>query len=65
MIPAVLILPKIARLALVKSTGLIAVLFVEISTLVKASVSVLFEAASKTSPVVAVFKPLSKRGATW
>jgi hypothetical protein len=56
----VLILPKIARLALVKSTDLIAVLFAEISALVKASVSVLFIAASETSPVVAVIEAVVK-----
>ena len=51
-----LILPKIACLALVETTGLIVVLPAEISTLVKASVSILFEAASITLPVVTVIE---------
>jgi len=72
----VLILPKIARLTLVRSAGLIAILPAEISTLVKASVSVLFvaeiatlvktsvsvlfEVASITLPVVAVIEAVVK-----
>ena len=61
----VLILPKIASLALVKTTGLIAVPPAENSALVKASVSIFYEAASQTSAVVAVIERLSKPGATW
>src|SRR6266850_8269363 len=46
-------------LALVR-TGLIAVPSAEISALVKASVSILYEAASNTSPVVAVIEAVVK-----
>ena len=56
----VLILPKIAGLAWAETTGLIAVLPAESSTLVKASVSVCFEAASKILPAVAVIEAVVK-----
>jgi len=44
-------------LTFVKTTGLIAVPPTEIAALVKASVSILYEAASKTSAVIAVIEP--------
>src|SRR5258708_2258687 len=56
----ILIFPKVACLALVKSTGLIAVLSAEIWILVKASALVSFEGASKTAPVVAVIEAVVK-----
>ena len=54
--------PKIACLSLVKATVLIAVLPAEISTLVKASGSVLFVAPGKSLPVVAVIGHLAAGG---
>jgi len=56
----VLIRPKITSLVLVGTTVLIVVLIAEISILVKASVSVLFGAANKGLPVVAVIKVVLK-----
>src|ERR1700680_3012798 len=56
----VLMLLRIAYLALVKSTGLVAILPAEISILLKASASVFSEAASKALPVVAVTEAVVK-----
>ena len=47
-------------LTFVKTTGLIAVPPTEIAALVKASVSILYEAASKTSAVIAVIETVVK-----
>jgi hypothetical protein len=56
----ILIAPKVACLALVKSTGLIAALSAEISIIVKPSALVSLEAASETAPVVAVIEAVVK-----
>jgi hypothetical protein len=55
-----LIPPRIARLALIEYAGLVAVLPTAVSTLAKTTVSLLVEASSKASPVIAIIEPLVK-----
>jgi hypothetical protein len=59
--------PSIAWLALIESTGLVAFLPIDVSTLAKTAVSLLAEAVSKASPVIAIVEPVVKgrRDAEW